>query len=388
MATSQNARTNDSSSLKFWRSAQIDAKNVRAFLKELNQFDFNRENIDRVWQVIFPHKNSYSYIHITQYRDTYYLTNIDGKRSVLEVPPDEPISAYKHTLGISYDTMEGWDDLIVSASAWLEKVKKDWVKAYKQLVKEYPLNKRYGTISHALIQQLPLDLYRYGEDVKKADIKKFIKLVDDNFFFYSHKNSANPNITVNQYFDYYKIAYLALAGKKNPVNASLSGRELFKKNCFYGDEGLLDVPADSPEEFAKWIDNNTNHRVWAIRPGGSRTRIFLSVSTLDRREERSVMLYGGGTQSLPEESIPMVLAIHAAGLPITIEDAENIRKRLLAMDNIGIMPSYNIFRAGAHHFNKEQNVFSTIFYDDLKRYKRSMLPYITWDPLPVLKPRE
>ena len=82
----------------------------------------------------------------------------------------------------------------------------------------------------------------------------------------------------------------------------------------------------------------------------------------------------------------MFLAISEAGLPIAIADPEAVRKRLLALDNIGIVPSYASLHRANQHFHQTDDVFDVMYYDALGRFKRRVTPFITWEPLPVLKP--
>jgi hypothetical protein len=87
------------------------------------------------------------------------------------------------------------------------------------------------------------------------------------------------------------------------------------------------------------------------------------------------------------EAVRMVLAIHDEGLPITIEDAGGIRKRLLGQDNIGIIPKYGFLHRSNQQFDKNRDVYDMMYYSDLGRYKRRLTPFITWEPLPLLVPR-
>jgi hypothetical protein len=82
----------------------------------------------------------------------------------------------------------------------------------------------------------------------------------------------------------------------------------------------------------------------------------------------------------------MFLAIHAARMPISIANPEEVRNRLLGLDNIGIIPSYDPSYVGNHHFWKVPCVYEVMHYDDLGRFKRRIFPYITWEPLPILRP--
>ncbi len=84
----------------------------------------------------------------------------------------------------------------------------------------------------------------------------------------------------------------------------------------------------------------------------------------------------------------MFLAINDASMPISISDPEGIRKRLLAQDNIGITPHYDSLHRANQHFREDQHVYDVLHYDDLGRYKRRITPFITWEPLPVLNPKD
>jgi len=68
------------------------------------------------------------------------------------------------------------------------------------------------------------------------------------------------------------------------------------------------------------------------------------------------------------ETMRMFLAIHEGKLPISIANQEVARKRLLAQDNIGIIPSYASLHRSNQHFNQDEDVFDVMHYDDLKRW--------------------
>ncbi|MBF5059720.1 hypothetical protein NEPTK9_001236 [Candidatus Neptunochlamydia vexilliferae] len=82
----------------------------------------------------------------------------------------------------------------------------------------------------------------------------------------------------------------------------------------------------------------------------------------------------------------MFLGIHQAGLPITISDAEGIYKRLLAQDNFGIVPCYGSLHRANQRFHEHEDVYDVLYFDDLGRYKRRIVPFIIWKPLPILRP--
>jgi len=55
---------------------------------------------------------------------------------------------------------------------------------------------------------------------------------------------------------------------------------------------------------------------------------------------------------------------------------------------IGIVPSYNSLHRANQRFRENQDVFDVMYYDDLGRYKRRITPIITWEPLPILRPKD
>ena len=87
------------------------------------------------------------------------------------------------------------------------------------------------------------------------------------------------------------------------------------------------------------------------------------------------------------ETLRMLLALVEAKMPISIANPEGVRKRLLAQDNIGLVPRYETLHRANQRFPSGQTVYDVMYYDDLKRSKRRLMPFVTWEPLPILKPR-
>ena len=73
----------------------------------------------------------------------------------------------------------------------------------------------------------------------------------------------------------------------------------------------------------------------------------------------------------------MALVLHNAALPFSIAEPEAVRKRLLAQDNIGIVPAYSSLLRANQHFQSSVDVFDVIHSNDLGRFKRRITPLIT-----------
>jgi hypothetical protein len=158
-------------------------------------------------------------------------------------------------------------------------------------------------------------------------------------------------------------------------------------------EGLLEIDESSEQEFAAWVNHEhpkrtTGGHPWEIKRGGNTTNIQLQVLRPAGRpcEGFKVQLYGPAITRMAEV-LNMLLAIHREGFPITVSDPEGIRSRLLGLDNIGIVPEYEMLHRAGERFPKEQNVYDVMNFDDLGRFKRRISPFIRWEPFPILKPR-
>jgi hypothetical protein len=373
-------------------------QSVRAFLRELTAFDHSLSCTDIIWNMIFPgNENAWYHLTIVKYRDTFYFSHIDGTSCDLEVAPGKNVQAVSRGLssrtGGTDDPATVWDPIITAARAWLITVTPDWIRAHRRVAGGYPLNRRFGTIPNALIRASLPDLYRLDKELGAPKTMKFVHLVESGFFL-NETNTVVESMAAKDYFEYCKIAYVAGKRKDESVDESLSGREMYKRFADGRHEGLLDLDANSKQEFSEWLDGNHAKRTngghpWEIKRGGNTSHIDLCVSRPShlRREGFKVELRGESIGRLAE-TLKMFLAIHDASFPISIADPEGIRKRLLAQDTIGIIPSYDTLHRANQHFRQDQDVYDVLHYDDLGRFKRRITPFIIWEPLPILKTRK
>ncbi len=369
------------------------------FIKALQQFEHDNSYRDLFWKLIFPDKKGkWQYVHVTKDQKLYYISHIDGNTCSLDVQPKKHVKVMD-TFGFSRwddgsDNPERvWTPLITSALNWLKTVKKDWIKANKLVQANYPLNRRTGIAPNSLIRASLSDIHRIDKEIGKAKCRKFTRLVEEGYFF-GDENKVVKTMTANGFFDYCRIAYIAGKRKDDHVDESLSGREMYKRYADMRHEGLIEIKGDSKKEFADWIDGkhpkkSRGGHPWEIKRGGNTTHISLYVSRPNYydKEGFKIVLNGMAITRLAE-TVNMFLAIQEAGLPISISNPEGVRKRLLAQDNIGIIPCYDSLHRANQNFPEAQHVYDVLYYDELGRYKRRITPFITWEPLPVLKPKE
>ncbi|WP_194847703.1 hypothetical protein [Candidatus Neptunochlamydia vexilliferae] len=371
-------------------------ENVYALVEEVMQFQYQISSVDRIWDILFPDKkNKYHHIRIMKSYGTFYLFHIDGELCNLEIEQNKCVRAGSSFGFSSYDDgsedpAKVWNHLITSAREWLKFTKRDWIKAAKAVYEAYPLNRRYGIVPSSLVKASLSDIYHIDKELGKAKTKKFIRLFEEGYFR-DRDLTIREDMTVNDYFEYCKIAYIAGKRKEDHIDKSMTGRKMYECYADGRDEGLLEIDPNSKTEFADWIDGkhpkkDRGGHPWEIKRGGNTTHIDLSVSRPYYRDEGFTVCVVGASIGRLKEAICMFLGIHQAGLPITISDAEGVYKRLLARDNFGIVPCHDSLHRANQHFHEHEDVHDVLYFDDLGRYKRRIKPFIIWEPLPILRP--
>ena len=377
---------------------------IDAFLQELSHFDYGLSSIDHIWNILFPYaRDKWTHIHINRYRQVYFIsqfTESNRDDRGLEVEPGKSVKPLDTMRTSSSRNLDDdsvlaayWKPLIIAAHKWLRAVSRDWIKANKKVQLEYPLNRRYGIVQNSLVRNSLPDIYRLDRELGKMRSRKLVRLVEDGFFMRS-ENTERATMTAGDYFSYCKIAYPAAKRKGEKIDNTLSGREMYKLYADGRHEGLLDIDETSEQEFADWLDGRHPKRrrgghPWEIKRGGNTTHINLTVRRPSYHQDKNFIVeLQGDSMGRMVETMRMFLAIHKASLPISIRDPEGVRNRLLGQDSIGIVPNYTFLHRASQHFSKEQDDYDVLHYDDLGRYKRRITPFIRWDPLPILKPRD
>lgn len=366
-------------------------------MAELDGFQYAMSGYDRLWDIVFTDPdNKPQWVRVVRYRETHYIFHLDGQSCHLEVTPESEVIpsndlSFREGRSSYLDPEPEWQPLFEGMVRRFQKTAKDWIRTARDMKEVYPLERRRGILPNALVRASLPDIYRLDRDIGDAGCATFLDLVE-NGFFNRDENITLETMSAGDFFRYCKIAYIAGKRPQDEVDESLSGREMYKRYADGRHEGLLDIDEASPEEFAAWIDGTHPKKTvgghpWEIKRGGNTTHIDLIVlRPRYTKKGFQVMLRAPALIRLAE-ALCMLLALHAEGLPITIDDAEGIRKRLLGQDNIGIIPEYDFPHRANQQFDTSQDVYDVLHYADLGRYKRRLTPFITWEPLPLLVPR-
>ena len=108
-------------------------------VKALDEFTCTLSASDRVWNILCPGEaNRWNHLRVNKYKDTFYISHINGDGDSLEVGPEKSVRALSIE-GASSSSVQSrsqsvtvWGPLIRSAYNWLKVVRKDWIKANKK----------------------------------------------------------------------------------------------------------------------------------------------------------------------------------------------------------------------------------------------------------------
>ncbi|MCX6107057.1 MAG: hypothetical protein NTY08_14625 [Proteobacteria bacterium] len=371
---------------------------IASFVRELNRFECRLSVTDKIWDIVMPIDGGrWTCIAVQKYRDTYYLHGSDRKLATLEYTAGQDLRTADAAWSMSgaFDTetsMRRWKELIAHARKWLTRVTRDWMQANRLVEFEYPLSLRLGTVPGRIVRELVPDIYDIARELGARKTRQVIDLVESGQFLGGSATEVET-MTANRYFEYCRIAYIAAARKEDKVDKTLSGRAMYERYADRRDEGLLAIDSDSETEFADWLDGRHPKRTqgghpWEIKRGGNTTHIDLSVYRPRYSSDKGYIIeLSGESFSRMVETLKMLLTIKAAGMPISIANPEGVRHRLVGSDQIGIVPEDEYLHRANQQFDKRDRVFDVMHLSDLGRKKRKILPFIRWQPLPVLMPK-
>ena len=293
------------------------------------------------------------------------------------------------------------DDVI----AWLNEVARDPVRANTCLAREFPLDERMGIVPRFVAERYIPDFYSIGKELGKSKSAQFVKIFDSGYFC-RKENAQVEDMTANKFFEYCRIAYIASEEKEGRIDRGLGGREMYERYSDGRYGALLDIDPDSTEEFLRWLDGKVpcdrhgGDHPWEIKRGGNTTHIDLYVHRAreygwyadeeDRKKaESSTKVFvglNGHHIGRIVETVKMFLALRKAGLPIWIDDAESVRNRILALDNVGIIPDSSSLHRGWQEYPPDFHIADVMHFAEFGRMRRFALPFVAWKPLPVLLP--
>ena len=221
------------------------------------------------------------------------------------------------------------------------------------------------------------DLWEVEPDVRTSDfdglseesVREFRRLVR------SGTNNADRigrirEFTANDFFHACRVGYESIGKDCGGLDLS----ELYVHYADGRDEGLTGeghglnvgsgIDFDDPKAWEEWYFHRTQHggHPWEVVPGGNSTHVELCVRhdrwDLEWKFKSGMILEGEYEQGLKDagyyfaiagrhrqfEAVSFYLAMSRAGLPVVIEDAEQLLARFEGTDWVGVVPHHVLTR--------------------------------------------
>jgi hypothetical protein len=357
----------------------------KKLIKLLNTIEPEKDYSDSHWKFYFKiNSKEWEKLSITLYDKNYYFT-FAGSRFTM-CYPGEKEKVYWNEPEIKW--------ILQGVNSCINEIKTNLELYYRKLHKELPLKYREGLIPRKALMLNVKVLYRPEKKLGKKLTANIVRWIEING---SKKNKTQKPLTLKIYLEYCRVAYMANA-KSLGIDDSESGMMLYKRFADNRHEGLLDIDINSPEAFNKWYHGpRGGGHPWEIYRGGNTTHIDLGAHEYneysykytqekEQNNEYEIFLNGFSTGRLVE-TIRIALAFIEKDMPFTLSNAEGIRKKLLGLDNLGIIPEWYSTHRANQSYPEGLDVYDCIkFQDPTPAERKKLLPYITWLPLDIILP--
>lgn len=355
------------------------------FIDDINSLQPEFNFRDLVWR--FPARfginpKDWTMVHVTLYENTYYCYWTEWDLS-LEVSTKGKLKNPVYW-SLNEKDSEEFAHMLTGFSAAVKRISKNWLPEYRKTLKNLPLDMRYGVLPKAIIWKYYPDFYRADIDLGKIKTARFVSYVQAGKFR-SDYAGHHREMSLDIFMKYCKVAYTANFRRfKGSIKEEMPGLEMYKRIADGRHEGLVELPPESADAFKKWYhsDRGGGHP-WEVYRGGNTTHIDLGV--IEKADGWSIFLSGSSTSRMAE-TIRIALALVANGLPVEVHDAEELRSRLLGLDNMGIIPKFTINHRASQNFDKGDKVYDCAHLQDFSRNNR-LLPFISWKPIDPIRPK-
>jgi hypothetical protein len=380
---------------------QEEVENMcKQLVSQLPLLTHNLPSINKLWTIIFPSASGRKWYLLTiVYSDNqYFFSEEIHFVSELAISNKGNIGN-KNTDGSAMDNEEIsnikiWKPIITDLLQWLKFVKKDWQTAHAFVLEKLPYKYRTGVLNEALAQKYLQKKkqrlnFRTEPELKlsKAEIKKFVQLVESNYFYYS-ANAKLDKPTAALYFEYCRVAYLATEAKYRASLKTKSGKELYKIFADNRHEFLLDINENSNKIFEAWCNGDKKYRDSGGHPfeiirGGGSNQLYLRAEK-DYYSKDITFGLSANTRFKLVEMVKIALAFHKNKMPFTIHNPLGLRLCLLMQNKSAIVAEQDeTYDLGSEI--PEENIYNFYCIDDFGKNFNKLKPFVTWNELPILR---
>jgi len=303
--------------------------------------EMSREEIEEMWKRDYPQEKEWFSFSFIEDGDNGFRAIFLNNRVILQTMTDVPTRSYPR------DASEIVQWLVEKVGECISDIKSG--EYNRKIREELSPDLRFGTITrNAYWEIFPEDKEEYFSGLTDADRDEFLKLMEN------YRKDARPDHMIEDMTSglFFRCCQMGYAANHYEGSDTLSPKELYRKHADGRDEGLMGIDEDSPEAFRNWYEHReSGGHPWEVCRGGNSTHVSLYVCKADTGFFFAV---SGSSWGRSIETINFYLALHRAGMPVIIDDGNELANRFTGKDKIGIVPKGIFPRYCSNYFPGEQ----------------------------------
>lgn len=233
--------------------------------------------------------------------------------------------------GYTHDISEFTEWLVDAVKLTIEAVRNGTYN--ESVARLLPYKHRTGVITRAGLWKLyPEEKESFFEALTQEDVDEFLATGTEDC-------TGLPELKEMTANDFYRFCALGYAAN-NYDGQAFALKAQYYRHADGRDDGLKKIDPDSAEAFADWLENREKGgHPWEVCRGGNSTHVSLYVGLGRVAEGCYHLALAAKSYGRCVEAIKFYLALKHAGLPVIIYGAEFIKKRLLGLERVGIVPN-------------------------------------------------
>ena len=233
--------------------------------------------------------------------------------------------------GYTHDISEFTEWLVDAVKLTIEAVRNGTYN--ESVARLLPYKHRTGVITRAGLWKLyPEEKESFFQALTQEDVDEFLATGTEDC-------TGLPELKEMTANDFYRFCALGYAAN-NYDGQAFALKAQYYRHADGRDDGLKKIDPDSAEAFADWLENREKGgHPWEVCRGGNSTHVSLYVGLGRVAEGCYHLALAAKSYGRCVEAIKFYLALKHAGLPVIIYGAEFIKKRLLGLERVGIVPN-------------------------------------------------
>lgn len=325
------------------------------------------EEFEQCWKAEYPNAVEWFDVYAIFDAEIDYRAVFVRHKFVIELDSRKPKSEEHDISEFAQWLVDGVKDMLSELKAG----------TYNSRIKqELPVQHRVGTVLRKYEWEVIPELRKQLiGNLTDANLNEFLKYAKSSL----SDDERLPQITANDFYSFCALGYRACGYEGTDAPAAA----LYKRYADGRDDGLSEIEPDSPTAFDAWFHDRQRFggHPWEVCRGGNSTHIDLYV----REDVHGWYLQvAGSAWTRCAEAALFFLALHRAGIPVCIYQAELLKARFLGEEKIGIVPS-GVFPAYCHSYFPGEDVIDFMHLPDEKDVLEQLLPHCIWQPLDAIK---